>query len=314
MTPRTARQTDRFSQFALAAGRLAMTDAGLKVGARAAMHDADRVAVYVGSALGGIAYAEVAARALPGARHPRRGPEPGAGRVRRRGAGQPGHRAGPPRPHPVDGQLVRRRRGGTGRGLPADPRRRRGRGTGRRRGSAADRRSRSGRSTSSGRSARATTTRRPAPRGRSTSDRDGFVMGEAAALLRARGGGRGAAPRRDALRRAARLRRHERRVPHGPAAAGRSPGGPRRAHRAGRWRRSRPPRSTTSTRTRRPRRSATASRPLAIARALGPRARTRAGQRHQGVLRPPAGCVGRDRSRDLRRSPSAAAGRPARST
>jgi 3-oxoacyl-[acyl-carrier-protein] synthase II len=58
MDARTARQTDRFSQFALAAGRMALTDAALDVGSRQAPR-ADRFAVYVGSALGGIAYAEL---------------------------------------------------------------------------------------------------------------------------------------------------------------------------------------------------------------------------------------------------------------
>jgi 3-oxoacyl-[acyl-carrier-protein] synthase II len=57
MDARAARQTDRFSQFALAAGRLALLDAGLEVGQRGAARP-DRFAVYVGSALGGIAYAE----------------------------------------------------------------------------------------------------------------------------------------------------------------------------------------------------------------------------------------------------------------
>ncbi len=57
LTAKEARSTDRFSQFSLAAGRLAMADAGLRVGGRGNPR-ADRVAVYVGSALGGIAYAE----------------------------------------------------------------------------------------------------------------------------------------------------------------------------------------------------------------------------------------------------------------
>jgi 3-oxoacyl-[acyl-carrier-protein] synthase II len=57
MDARTARQTDRFSHFALASGRLAITDAGIEMGAPGAPR-ADRFAVYVGSALGGIAYAE----------------------------------------------------------------------------------------------------------------------------------------------------------------------------------------------------------------------------------------------------------------
>jgi 3-oxoacyl-[acyl-carrier-protein] synthase II len=57
MDAKTARQTDRFSQFGLAAGRLAIADAKLEMGSRNAPR-ADRFAVYVGSALGGIAYAE----------------------------------------------------------------------------------------------------------------------------------------------------------------------------------------------------------------------------------------------------------------
>jgi 3-oxoacyl-[acyl-carrier-protein] synthase II len=59
MDARTARQLDRFSQFGLAAGRLAMQDAGLATdGAAPGGADRDRFGVYLGSALGGIAYAE----------------------------------------------------------------------------------------------------------------------------------------------------------------------------------------------------------------------------------------------------------------
>src|SRR6188768_4335971 len=57
LSAKEARSTDRFSQFALAAGRMAVADAGLPVGTRAGFR-ADRVATYMGSALGGIAYAE----------------------------------------------------------------------------------------------------------------------------------------------------------------------------------------------------------------------------------------------------------------
>jgi 3-oxoacyl-[acyl-carrier-protein] synthase II len=57
MDAKAARQTDRFSQFALAAGGLAMTDAKIEM-KRPGAPRADRFAVYVGSALGGIAYAE----------------------------------------------------------------------------------------------------------------------------------------------------------------------------------------------------------------------------------------------------------------
>ena len=56
MDARTARQLDRFSQFGLAAGRMALEDAGIGDGEVAI--DRDRFGVYLGSALGGIAYAE----------------------------------------------------------------------------------------------------------------------------------------------------------------------------------------------------------------------------------------------------------------
>ena len=58
MDAKAARQTDRFSQFALAAGRMAIEDAQLTVGARGGARP-DRFAVYIGSALGGISYAEI---------------------------------------------------------------------------------------------------------------------------------------------------------------------------------------------------------------------------------------------------------------
>jgi len=57
MDAKTARQTDRFSQLGLAAGRLAINDAKIDMAAKNAPRE-DRFAVYVGSALGGIAYAE----------------------------------------------------------------------------------------------------------------------------------------------------------------------------------------------------------------------------------------------------------------
>src|SRR5262245_56019795 len=71
MDARAARQMDRFSQFGLAAGRMALADAGLpahdgmpaEVGSgpgKPAVDglDRDRFGIYLGSALGGIAYAE----------------------------------------------------------------------------------------------------------------------------------------------------------------------------------------------------------------------------------------------------------------
>jgi 3-oxoacyl-[acyl-carrier-protein] synthase II len=57
MPPKTARQLDRFSQFGLVAGRLALDDASLTPGANGAA-DPQRIGIYLGSALGGIAYAE----------------------------------------------------------------------------------------------------------------------------------------------------------------------------------------------------------------------------------------------------------------
>jgi 3-oxoacyl-[acyl-carrier-protein] synthase II len=57
LPPKTARQLDRFSQFGMVAGRLALDDAGLRPG-EAGAPDPDRVGIYLGSALGGIAFAE----------------------------------------------------------------------------------------------------------------------------------------------------------------------------------------------------------------------------------------------------------------
>ena len=66
MDSKTARQLDRFSQFTLAAGQLALADARLPAagsgaggGGPADGIDRDRFGVYLGSALGGIAYAEL---------------------------------------------------------------------------------------------------------------------------------------------------------------------------------------------------------------------------------------------------------------
>jgi 3-oxoacyl-[acyl-carrier-protein] synthase II len=57
MAPKTARQLDRFSQFGMVAGRLALDDARLTPGADGAASP-ERIGIYLGSALGGIAYAE----------------------------------------------------------------------------------------------------------------------------------------------------------------------------------------------------------------------------------------------------------------
>ena len=58
MDAKTARQLDRFSQFGLAAGQLAMADAALAPGEGGAA-EASRTGIYLGSALGGIAFAEL---------------------------------------------------------------------------------------------------------------------------------------------------------------------------------------------------------------------------------------------------------------
>jgi 3-oxoacyl-[acyl-carrier-protein] synthase II len=57
MDPKTARQLERFSHFGLVAGRLALADAGL-VPSAVNMPERERIGIYLGSALGGIAYAE----------------------------------------------------------------------------------------------------------------------------------------------------------------------------------------------------------------------------------------------------------------
>jgi 3-oxoacyl-[acyl-carrier-protein] synthase II len=57
MPPKTARQLDRFSQFGMVAGRLALDDAGLRPGSDGAAAP-ERIGIYLGSALGGIAFAE----------------------------------------------------------------------------------------------------------------------------------------------------------------------------------------------------------------------------------------------------------------
>jgi 3-oxoacyl-[acyl-carrier-protein] synthase II len=57
MPPKTARQLDRFSQFGLVTGQLALSDAAMRPGENGAASP-ERIGIYLGSALGGIAYAE----------------------------------------------------------------------------------------------------------------------------------------------------------------------------------------------------------------------------------------------------------------
>ncbi|HSE52763.1 MAG TPA: beta-ketoacyl synthase N-terminal-like domain-containing protein, partial [Gemmatimonadales bacterium] len=54
MDPRRAKRLDRCSQFTLAAARLAVADAGLELAAE----DPDRIGAMMGSALGGVEFAE----------------------------------------------------------------------------------------------------------------------------------------------------------------------------------------------------------------------------------------------------------------
>ena len=54
MEPRRAKRLDRCSQFTLAAARLAITDAGLEL----TSEDPDRIGAMMGSALGGVEFAE----------------------------------------------------------------------------------------------------------------------------------------------------------------------------------------------------------------------------------------------------------------
>src|SRR5580765_7946061 len=57
MPPKTARQLDRFSQFGLVAGTLALNDGRMRPG-EAGAASPERIGIYLGSALGGIVYAE----------------------------------------------------------------------------------------------------------------------------------------------------------------------------------------------------------------------------------------------------------------
>ena len=240
MDARSARAMDRFSQFGLAAGRMAMTDAGLVPGAPGAPSQ-ERIGIYLGSALGGIAFAEIQHEKYLAARPQVRLPHPRARGVRRRRAGQPRHRARRARADPVDGQLVRERRGGAGRGAQRDPRRRdRCRDRRRRRGAAVPARLRRVRHHPG---AGPRLQRRPRACLAADGQRARRVRhGRGRGAARARGGGRRRGPRRADLRRGDGLRRDLGCPPHGPAAT-RRPGGRARDHAGARgraaWRRTR---------------------------------------------------------------------------
>ena len=311
MPPKTARQLDRFSQFGLVAGRLALDDARLVPGRRRrGAPGPDRDLPRLGARRHRLRRGP--ARALPREGHPPGRAQPRAGRVRRRGAGQPRHRPGRPRADPVDGQLVR-----LGRGRP----RRGARGSARGPSRCRDRR----RLRDPAEPARVRRVRhhpgavgrpqrRPGAGGAAVRRRAGRVRhGRRRGAARPRGGrhrgARGAAP----VRRAARLRRDLRRPSHGPATGRRPRGRPGRDHRPRRRRR-------------RPGGDRLRQRPCLLdtdrrhRRGAGDRARARRagrdgpGQRHEGALRPSARAPrARSRPRSAR-WPSATAGRPPRST
>ena len=167
--PRAGAALDRFSQFGLVTGRMAMDDAGIVPGSGAArrIRRAHRDLPRVGA--GRHRVRREPARALPRPRAARRLPHPRARRVRRRGAGEPrasrwtsAARSSRPPTRARRGRwrsARRSRRSARARSTPPSP-------------AACEvpavARSRSGRSTSSGRSRPATTTTRRTPPGRST--------------------------------------------------------------------------------------------------------------------------------------------------
>ena len=295
MPPKTARQLDRFSQFGLVAGRLALEDAGLEPGRRRRRRIRERIGIYLGSALGGIAYAEEqherylekgirqvapnlalavfggAAPANLGIALDVRGPILSTANSCASGAVALGEALGDLREGRVDAAIA----GGCE--IPLSP--------------LAFGAFDIIRALSAGHNADPAHAARPFDTGR-----DGFVMGEGAALLVLEAADIAERRGADAVCRAARLRRHVGRLPHGPA-PGRWSEAARAATIASPTPPSTRPRSTTSTPTpfdahRRPGRGP-GDRPRSR-RAGG----DRAGERHQGALRSSAWCLGRDRGGD----------------
>ena len=296
MPPKTARQLDRFSQFGLVAGQLALEDAGLVPGERGAASP-ERIGIYLGSALGGIAYAEdqherylakgirqVApnlALAVFGGAAPAnlgialdvRGPILSTANSCASGSVALGEALGDLREGRVDAAIA----GGCE--IPLSP--------------LAFGAFDIIRALSAGHNDTPGTAARPFDVGR-----DGFVMGEGAALLVLEDAEAARAPRRHALRRAARLRRHVRCLPHGPAAGRRPRGRPGGDDRA-RGRRRRPGRDRLRERPRVV--DADRRRGRGAGDLDGPRRARgdRPGEWHEGVVRPPARRVRRHRGRHL---------------
>ena len=255
---------DRFAQMILAAARQAEQDSGIDIAADAERdrrldRDRDRRPAARSRTATTSCCDRGPDRVSPFSipcDHPEHGRRLGLDRARHQGpADEPVHR-------------LRRLEHGDRRRARRDPARPRRRDDRRRH---ARRRSRGSGSPASTRCARsrAATTIRSAPRGRSTTDRDGLVMGEAAGVRRARGARARAGARREDLRRAARLRDVGRRGAHDRA----RPDRPEPGARDDAWRSPTPastrPRSATSTRTPPRRRSATAAETKVIKVALG---------------------------------------------
>ena len=229
MTAKTARQLDRFSQFGLATGRMALEDAGLSPG-RDGAPGSDRIGIYLGSALGGIAYAEEqherymargiravapnlalavfggAAPANLGIALEVHGPILSTANSCASGAVALGEALAAIRAGEIDAAVA----GGVE--VPLSP--------------LAFGAFDIIRALSAGHNDRPDQAARPFD-----AERDGFVMGEGRRAARARGGRSGRAARRDPVRRGDRLRRQLGRVPHGPASARWPRGGPRRCAR-----------------------------------------------------------------------------------
>ena len=280
-------------------GTLALDDAGMRPGEDGAASP-ERIGIYLGSALGGIVYAEEQHERYLEQGHPPGRAEPRARGVRRRGAGEPRDRARRPRADPLDRQLVRQRGGRDRRGARGDPGRRdRRRDRRRRRDPVEPARVRGVRHHPGavGRLQRRPRARLPPVRREARRVRHGRGRGAA----RARGGGRrparsGAEPYAEVMGYGSTsdaFHMVQPRADGSEAARAASIAMADAGGRAGVDRLRQRPRVVDAARRHR---GGTRDR-------AGPgpgRRGARAGERHEGAVRPPARRVGRDRGRDLR--------------